>query len=62
VKLRLKSVASAMLGMGDMMMMEQRGRAPKPDGDDEGEQPVKEQQQQPKKPGVSDVLKGLFGR
>jgi hypothetical protein len=58
VKLRLKSVASAMLGMdmGDMMM-EQRGRPAKGDDADE---PAKEPP--PKKPGVSDVLKGLFGR
>jgi len=61
LKLRLKSVASAMLGMdmGDMMMMEQqRGRPAKGDDADE---PAKEQQP-PKKPGVTDVLKGLFGR
>lgn len=58
VKLRLKSVASAMLGMdmGDMMM-EQRGRPAKGDDADElAKEPP------PKKPGVSDVLKGLFGR
>jgi len=61
VKLRLKSVASAMLGMdmGDMMM-EQRGRPAK--GDDADEPAKETAKEPPKKPGVTDVLKGLFGR
>lgn len=63
VTLRLKSVASAMLGMdmGDMMMMDQQQQQrERPAKGDAADEPAKEPP--PKKPGVSDVLKGLFGR
>ncbi|MEJ5999289.1 hypothetical protein [Paucibacter soli] len=61
LKLRLKSVASAMLGMdmGEMMMMEQEQRGQPAKGEDADEAA---KQPPAKKPGVADVLKGLFGR